>query len=322
MYNVFDRMNTSWMEKISESILKRKSLRSQTNAMRLVNGRGDGLDGLIIDQYHHHYRILIYQEQWMSKIENIKKYLVDRLGAHFILFRRGTREGREEVLYSFACPGAIAQTVVTENDLKFSVDLADQFNAGLFLDMRANRKRLSAIVSDRSVLNCFSYTCSFGVYSRMKSARRVVNVDISKKALDWGQKNYSLNKITASEDEFVRKDIFGYLKRADKILNFFDIIILDPPSFSRFQGKTFTARKDLAKLVSHSVKILNPKGHLFLSTNDSGLETRHLSQMLERASIESKKEIRGLTPMGQDFDFSGSGKMKESHLAAVLAHFG
>ncbi len=167
------------------------------------------------------------------------------------------------------------------------------------------------------MLNCFAYTCSFGVYCRAHGARETTNVDISRKILDIGSENYALNGIVPSEREFVRADSLDYLELCCRKGRKFDSIILDPPSFSRHAGKVFSVRKDLAGLVGKALDALEPGGDLFVSTNCSALPVEALAPMLQ-----PELTARGLKPesverLGQDSDFTGSGGMRESVLSAL-----
>jgi len=97
--------------------------------------------------------------------------------------------------------------------------------------MRRNRKMVAALTKGLSVLNCFAYTCSFGMYARASGASSVTNVDISRKSLDRGRENYELNRLDCAEGEFVRADALTYMKLTLKKGNCFGCVILDPPSF-------------------------------------------------------------------------------------------
>ena len=205
--------------------------------------------------------------------------------------------------------------MVQENALCFGVDLNDGLNSGLFLDMRRNRKIVAGLTKGARVLNCFAYTCSFGVYAKASGASSVINVDISRKSLDRGRENYELNRLDCAGAEFVRADALTYMKLALKKGNRFGCVILDPPSFARYDGKVFSVKKDFAVLVDAAMNILEPGGVLLAATNFNGLSHQALKDMVIAGGRERVKSIR---PLGQDTDFRGSGRMPESYLAALL----
>ena len=314
---------------LETAIRKREAIKRYTNALRLVNGLGDGLKGLVLEQYDRHFLAQIFHERWLKEKEALSGFVKTRCDAQYLIIKdrssssHPAHPGPDALIGTFKrsvwieCD--ISKTIVQEHGLKFEVDLNDTLNSGLFLDMRRNRKVVASLARGGKVLNCFAYTCSFGVHCRSVGASSVVNVDISPKSLSRGRANYELNRLIASRNEFIRADAVQYLKRALVKENFFDMIILDPPSFSRYEGKTFSVKKDLARLIDSAIKILNPDGVLFVSTNFSGLSHTHLEDMVRAAVL--KRRIKKVQRLGQDEDFVGSGLMPESYLAALLVKF-
>lgn len=304
---------------LEAAIRKREALKERTNAIRLVNGFGDGLEGLILEQYGRHVVAQIFDEGWLKRQVMIADFVKDRLAAEYFIIKDRTQSAssRPDAIRSCVMiDGGSSRTVVEEEGIKFEVDLNDTLNAGLFLDMRANRRCVTEKALGRKVLNAFSYTCSFGVYARARGAAAVVNVDISRKNLDRGRINYGLNQLASAENEFIRSDAVRYLERAVKKDNRFDLIILDPPSFARHEGEIFSVKKDLPRLIEMAVRVLNPEGILFVATNLSDITHDHLEGMLETAAGD--REIGRVERLGQDVDFVGSGLMPESYLAALL----
>lgn len=301
----------------------RKVLYAATNAVRLVNGAGDGLPGLTIDQYHCHFMVLVYDSAWKPYFESISRVLLNSFEVQYLIFKNASVEGRQikNAYSAHTYQKESSQTVVTENGFQFLVDLNDQINAGLFLDMRRNRSIVGVLCNGKEVLNTFAYTCSFGIYARGYGASRTVNVDMNAKILEWGKKNYELNQMQSSGDEFVKSDVQKYLERAVKIQNLFDVIILDPPSFSRFEGQIFTVRDHLSGLIHSAMQVVKPGGHLFVSTNYSEMTHKWLQKNIMDAADHQIRKVKKMVPLGQDKDFRGSGESKESHLTAWLVNF-
>ncbi len=297
---------------IIKAIEKRKALVSHTNAMRLVNSQGDDCPGLLIDLYNKHAHVQVLGGDWLKHLNAIHEAIAAQFPLdYFIVKSRKQLDFTVEKIV-----GAHSKTVVTENGIKFAVDLNDGINTGLFLDMRANRKLVGALCKEKKVLNCFAYTCSFGAYARANGASQVLNVDISKKILERAGANNELNGFAILSHEFVRADSLGFLLRAVKKDNRFDVIIIDPPSFARHENKTFVIKRDLPKLIALSVASLNPGGALFISTNNSELTHAHLERML--ALGLNGRKVKMIQRLGQDIDFPGSNSFKESYLAALL----
>ena len=169
------------------------------------------------------------------------------------------------------------------------------------------------------MLNCFSYTCSFGVHARVGGAREVINTDISRKILERGKNNYQLNALSAAAGEFIKADSVSFLQRAFKKGNCFDVIILDPPSFARHEGKVFQVKRDMPKLMALAVAVLNPGGSLLVTTNYSEISYADLERML--AGGLNGRRVAHIQRVGQDEDFAGSNSFKESFLVGLWVKF-
>jgi len=311
-------MDKKTIDLIETAISRRKPLRKITNALRLVNGLGDALPGLVIEQYGDRCVFHLFDTQWIARKEALAEFIADRLGARYLIIKERLDPQAlksEQINATVYIDQVASRVVVRENGLHFGVDLNDGLNSGLFLDMRRNRKIVAGLTKGLRVLNCFAYTCSFGVYARTSGASSVVNVDISRKSLDRGRENYELNRLDCAEGEFVRADALTYMKLGLKKGNRFGCVILDPPSFARHGGKIFSVKKDFAVLIDTAMKILEPGGVLLAATNFSGLPHQALEEMVVAGGRERVKSIKQL---GQDTDFRGSGRMPESYLAALL----
>ena len=313
-------MDNKIIHLLEAAVKKRQTLRKYTNALRLVNGVGDGLNGLVLEQYDRHFAAHIFNKRWLAEKEFLTAFVKKHFAAKYLIAKDRTQATAlhpDKIKSDLWIKEDQSHTIVQENDLKFAVDLNDGLNSGLFLDMRRNRKIVAGLAKGRKVLNCFAYTCSFGVYCRKGAAASVVNVDVSRKSLERGRGNYELNHIKPGPDDFTRADAMQYLKLAVKKDNRFDVIILDPPSFARHEGKTFSVKKDLAVLIDWAIKVLNPNGVLFASTNFSGMSPQYIEKMVRVAA--PGRRINKIRHLGQDDDFPGSGLTAESSLSAVLA---
>lgn len=312
-------MDTKTVDLLEAAIGKRCGLEHCTNALRLVNGLADGLSALTLERYKDHFVVQVFDKRWLKEKEDLTKFIKERCGARYLIVKDRSESSSakpQDIKNSVWIEYSTSGTVVQENGISFSVDLNDGLNSGLFLDMRSNRKLLADMALKRKVLNCFAYTCSFGLYCRLGGAAGVVNVDISRKSLERGRINYELNQIVPTQNEFIRTDAVSYLDRAVKKDNRFDMIILDPPSFARHENKTFSVKKDLPPLISTALKVLNPNGIIFVSSNFSELSSVNLEGMVRDGAQE--RRINKVLHLGQDDDFVGNGLMQESYLAAVL----
>lgn len=298
---------------LNKAISRREKMLKITNAMRLVNGAGDDLDGLLIDRYHRHIQIQVLDERWHAHMDEICGQLCSAMPVDYLVvkIRRGLQMASKVFM------GTNPETIVEEHGFRFKVNLDEHLNGGLFLDMRRNRWMVGQSCRNKKVLNCFSYTCAFGVYARAGGASEVINTDISRKALERGSVNYHLNGFTPDSPEFIKTDSVGYLKRTIKKGQCFDVIILDPPSFARYEKKVFQVKRDLPGLIAMAGAALNPEGRLFISTNYSELSHTDLEGML----ASGVKRVQHFQRVGQDDDFPGSNSFKESYLVGLWVKF-
>ena len=300
---------------LHKAIQRRDKLSSITNAVRLVNGAGDDLDGLLIDRYHKHFQVQLLSDHWHKEMEEICRILTSCLPAAYLIVKSRRRlQIKEEVLI-----GHDPQTIVEEHGIKFEVNLNDGLNCGLFLDMRNNRRMVGQAAQGKKVLNCFSYTCSFGLYARAGGAREVINTDINRKSLERGKNNYQLNAVSVASGDFIKTDSILFLRRAFKKGNGFDVIVLDPPSFARHEGQVFQVKRDLPKLMALAVGVLNPAGYLLVATNYSEISHSDLERIL--SSGLNGRRVSHIQRVGQDEDFRGSNSFKESFLAGLWVKF-
>jgi 23S rRNA (cytosine1962-C5)-methyltransferase len=127
-------------------------------------------------------------------------------------------------------------------------------------------------VANPEVLNCFAYTCAFSVCAALGGAR-ATSLDLSKKYLDWGRRNFELNGLDPSAHDFIFGDVFDWLRRLGKKGRQFDCVLLDPPTFSRSKEHgDFRAERDYGTLAASAAAVLKPGGTLFASTNAARLE--------------------------------------------------
>jgi 23S rRNA (cytosine1962-C5)-methyltransferase len=169
-------------------------------------------------------------------------------------------------------------TVVSEWLLRYSVDFGAGYSVGLFVDQRENRRYVRQL-KPKTLLNCFAYTCSFSVAAGSVGAK-TVNVDLSKKSLARGKENFALNSLPTTEHKFIADDVLGVLPRLARKREKFDLIILDPPTFSRsHRGGVFHVEEDFEKLLLAALEVAERSAHILLSTNCLGLRERALEVM-------------------------------------------
>lgn len=171
---------------------------------------------------------------------------------------------------------AEAQTIIhiEESGLSFEVNLSDYHDTGLFLDHRISRELMASFAFDRRVLNLFGYTGSFGVYCAAAGARSVTNVDLSPTYTAWAERNMENNGFTASMFRSVQSECFDFLSQAKSKGDRYDLIIVDPPTFSNSKrtDRVLDTKRDHGELIRSATALLSKDGLLFFSSNAKGFK--------------------------------------------------
>ena len=159
--------------------------------------------------------------------------------------------------------------IATEGEAKFVIKPDQYLDCGLFLDHRNLRKKIFQEADSKRLLNLFCYTGSFSIQAILGGAHQCVNVDMSQTYLNWFDHNAKLNKIEPRKYININENALEWLKSADEYLNSFDIIILDPPSFSNSKSMrgTFDVQRDHSFLVRRTMEYLKKDGVLYFSNN-------------------------------------------------------
>ncbi|TLY94976.1 MAG: bifunctional 23S rRNA (guanine(2069)-N(7))-methyltransferase RlmK/23S rRNA (guanine(2445)-N(2))-methyltransferase RlmL [Gammaproteobacteria bacterium] len=195
--------------------------------------------------------------------------------------RRRTRRGEQ-----YDKVGAQARFhVVTEGGLRFRVNFEDYLDTGLFLDQRTTRARLRDAARGKRFLNLFAYTGAATVYAAAGGAASTTSVDLSRTYIEWGRRNLALNALTGEAHAWVQADCREWLTDAARGSQRFDLVFLDPPTFSnskRMQG-VLDIERDHPELIDACARLLAPQGLLLFSTNAQRFRLQE--QLAERYQI-------------------------------------
>ena len=200
---------------------------------------------------------------------------------------------------------AVAETcVVQEGGARFEVNFDTYLDTGLFLDHRPMRAMVAAAIAARvqrgeatRFLNLFAYTGSFTVHAALAGCGDSTTVDLSNTYQAWTARNFALNGVDAGRHALVRADVLAWLVRAVIERNQYDVIVLDPPSFSNSKKMVdvLDVQRDHVRLVNQCRKLLTAGGELFFSTNLRSFE-------IDPALVE-KLALREITPQSVPEDF-------------------
>ncbi len=302
-----------------------------TNACRLVHGAADGWPGWYVERLGDFLLsqsdALLDGERRAALARMLEAQSLR--GAYHKLLDRQVRGKAPVELSPQLCLGERTpeRFAVRENGVQFELSFGEGYSAGLFLDQRDNRRRFltnhvaadfpllpegratrvpdavlpgdkmgtrvarpSAVQSE--ILNIFAYTCGFSVCAALAGAR-TTSLDLSKKYLAWGRRNFALNGLDSAAHDFIFGDAFDWLRRLARKGRQFDAIVLDPPTFSQSKGQgTFQAEKNYPDLVGAALPLLKPEGVLLASTNAARLAPEHFVEMLASAIRAGRRRIR------------------------------
>ncbi|HEV7333047.1 MAG TPA: class I SAM-dependent methyltransferase [Flavisolibacter sp.] len=233
--------------------------------------------------------------QWLTECLNILSN-VTGISADLIFTKLRQRNDHRESQYQKLAEEK-SEFVVEENGLKFIVNLSDYLDTGIFLDHRLTRDMVREESKNKKVLNLFCYTGSFSVYAAAGGAAEVVSVDLSKTYLAWAEKNMQLNFPTFANHKVVHADVLQYLKTLPP--NSFDLIIMDPPTFSNSKRMedVLDIQRDHVVLINDCLKALSPGGVLYFSTNFTKF-------VLDEKNIQAAS-VKEITKATTPFDFTG-----------------
>ncbi len=176
--------------------------------------------------------------------------------------------------------------IVDENGLRFEVNLHRYLDTGLFLDHRVTRRMVRDEAAGKRLLNLFAYTGSFSVYAAAGGAESTLSVDLSRTYQEWTRRNLRLNGFDNDANRLEQADVFGFLENAAYRRQRFDLIVLDPPSFSNSKRMrdVLDVQRDHPRLVHACLKLLADDGVLYFSTNRRRFKLN--DSLGEAASIE------------------------------------
>lgn len=291
----------------------------ETNAYRLIHGAVDGWAEWYVERLGEY--LLSQSERPLSATQEEElRRLMSCYGArgayHKILTRQVRRtsvpQASPQLVLGEAAPGVFT---IRENGVQFELSFNEGYSVGLFLDQRENRRRLLTNhvaaefplfpggVAGAEVLNTFAYTCGFSVCAA-KAGARTTSLDLSKKYLEWGKRNFRLNELDPAAHDFIYGDAFDWLRRLAKKGRAFDLIILDPPTFSQSKEQgAFQAEKDYGRLTKAALPLLKPKGVLLASTNAARLEPDQFLETLAGAIHSDSRKILQQHYVPQPADF-------------------
>jgi 23S rRNA (cytosine1962-C5)-methyltransferase len=310
-----------------------------TNAFRVIHGASDRRSGWHVDRLGDFLLSLAEQPlraEQLDELSQLAKWFSARGVYHKILsrqVRRTTTAGASpQLVLGEAAPERFE---IRENGVRFELGFNEGYSVGLFLDQRDNRRRLLTghVAADfplfypqipdsrPEILNTFAYTCGFSVCAALAGAK-TTSLDLSKKYLEWGRRNFTLNGLDPAAHDFIYGDAFDWLRRLARKGRAFDCVVLDPPTFSQSKEHgPFRVEKDWDRLMAAALPLIKPGGVLLAATNAADWPPGKFIGDGERAIHAARRKILQLHYFPQPPDFPIS-RVEPAYLKTMWLRIG
>ncbi len=310
--------NVFFKRKLEQALARKQEIlkKHDTNAFRLIAAEADGLPGITIDVY---VNVVVVQllSAGAEKHRNKILWAILQLFPDSVVHERSDVDVRKKeglVPLIQTLHGELPESVIIEeNGVKIYVDLINGHKTGFYLDQRENRRIAASYCAGKSVLNCFSFTGTFGLYALAAGATEVINVDASESALALSAKNIAINGLDESKVTHLKKDVFQLLRDYKEAGTTFDVIVLDPPKFVDSKhnlNKASRGYKDINRL---ALSLLNENGTL-LTFSCSGLMPQDLFQkIVADAALDAQRNVYFVQRLAQSEDHPVSGNFPEGY---------
>ena len=308
--NTNDRFDEAfWERRLRYAVAYRRTVMGDDfSCCRLVFGEADGLPGLTVDRFED---VLVTQCLCLGtdriknllflKLVDIMHEMDIKISAVYerndaaIRQKEGLEQGK-----GFALGSGSGHVTITENGIKYDVDYINGQKTGFFLDQKYNRQAVARLARGKKVLDCFTHTGAFGLNCAAAGAEKVTLVDVSADALELARKNAGLNGLEA---EYVCADVFELLtdlaqeKRRD-----YDLIILDPPAFTKSSATLKNAEKGYKEINMKAMRLLPRGGYLATCSCSHFMTDELFRQMLRSAAADADVSLRQIEARQQGPD--------------------
>jgi len=294
--------NAFFLKKIKAAWEYRKKI-GYTENCRLVFGEADGLPQLIIDKFNDYFVI----QTLAYGIDVWKDAIVDALNELFSpkgIYERNDVPIRElegmQQKKGFLSEPFETKIMINENGLKFMVDIEKGQKTGYFLDQQDNRRAIQHIVKGADVLGAFCYTGTFEIHAAHYGAKHVLGLDISEAAVQQSIENAALNGLTNCSFQAI--NAFDALKQWTKEEKRWDVVMLDPPSFTKTRENIQKAISGYKEINLRGMKLLKPGGFLVTSSCTNLIQPDLFYQIIEMAAKDARRSLKQVVFQAQSPD--------------------
>lgn len=270
-----------------------------TGSCRLIFGEADFLPGLVIDKFSD---VLVVQslalgiDRWKETIVELTKKVLAEDG----IFIRGVYERSDakvrkqegmELVKGFIGEEFPTTVEIVENGVKYHVDVKDGQKTGFFLDQKYNRLAIQKLCKGARVLDCFTHTGSFALNAGIAGAAEVTGVDASQLAVDQATENAALNGLEKTV-KFICEDVFELLPELEEKGEKYDVVILDPPAFTKSRSSIKNAVKGYREINLRAMKLVKDGGYLATCSCSHFMDYELFTQTIGQAAKNVHKRLR------------------------------
>lgn len=297
-------------ERIRAALILRQKHLPDATSFRVVNAEGDFLSGLIVDKYEDVLSIQIssfgmdkHKAAIIAALKRIfePRAIVERGDIASRKFEglpegKGVIDGQLEGL-----------TSIRLNDIQFTVDVLGGHKTGMYLDQQSNYRKVAAYAQDAVVLDCFSFLGGFGLHAAKAGAKEVIMLDQSADAIASATANAEANGLK-EHCTFETVNVFDWLKKQTKVpanerlIPKFDLVILDPPSFTRSRASVHDALRGYKEIHLRALKLLKPGGVLATFCCSHHVDTELFQDVILAAAYDARKILRRIETYSQSLD--------------------
>ena len=288
--------------RIRTALRLREKLFPESTTYRVVHSESDFLPGVVIDRYDDTFSI----QTFSAGMEQRKTMICDVLTT--IFSPRCIVERNESSLRSLeGLPlqtsvlfGTPEPVTIQLNEVRFTVDVLNGQKSGFFLDQRENRRSIAPFVSNASVLDCFCNEGGFGLYAAAFGAKHVDSVDISEESIARARHNAELNTMT--EIEFHQHDVFPFLEASVQSGKKWDVVILDPPSFTKSKKTVHTAIKGYKEINTNGLRCVSSPGIFISASCSHHIDQTAFVNIIKESGVKAERKVQLLRISGASPD--------------------
>ena len=297
--NAAQEINHEFLKQRVEDAWKYRKMTVDTRSCRIIFGEADFLPGLVVDKFSD---VLVVEslalgiDRWKDDIVNILRELLEQDGILIRgIYERSDakvrlNEGMERVK-GFIGKEFDTNVEIEENGVKFLVDVKDGQKTGFFLDQKYNRLAIQKLCRDARILDCFTHTGSFALNAAAAGAKEVIGVDASELAVSQAVKNAGLNHLE-DRTKFWCRDVFEVLPELAEKGEKFDVVILDPPAFTKSRNSVKNAVKGYREINLRAMKLVKDGGFLATCSCSHFMSYELFTETIHQAARNAHKRLR------------------------------